>query len=228
MKKTITMLLAATSVAMGATPSPIIELERGTTEGTITVDLTKDFDQNEISVVFTLDITKLYSWRSTLFTIEGTGTTHGMCHEYFYDLYTYENYLAGLKGGNIDQTIYYDISEVYPASANIAYSYWYDGTNKYFDITMELFNEQGELVYTYTRDVYTSTKSVLESLSTLSIESSAIENVNVYNTALDHKTNEVKEAFAQLQGGSSNIPEPTTATLSLLALSALAARRRRR
>ncbi len=64
-------------------------------------------------------------------------------------------------------------------------------------------------------------------ITSFSYDSAYVSNIDVYNTCLEEK--DVAAAIDHVTKGSSNssIPEPTTATLSLLALAGLAARRRR-
>ena len=66
-----------------------------------------------------------------------------------------------------------------------------------------------------------------ETIYSFSCNSTYVSNIDVYNTCLEEK--DVAAAIEHVTKGASNssIPEPTTATLSLLALAGLAARRRR-
>ena len=91
------------------------------------------------------------------------------------------------------------------------------------------FNEKGTLEAT----PYTSNKtwdiSYLKDNVTLNFNTDLIDSVRVYNSVLTGTDAEnAAKAVLGFTPGDGNVPEPTTATLSLLALAGLAARRRRK
>ncbi len=111
--------------------------------------------------------------------------------------------------------------------ANGTFSAWYGSDNKTFTTTL-----QQDVVYTISSKGADQSQTV-----TLSADGMTSESVNYagnMNGGGNGGTNPIVTYFNQdfavktSEGGSDNIPEPTTATLSLLALAGLAARRRRK
>ena len=76
--------------------------------------------------------------------------------------------------------------------------------------------------------MYSGTKNwgFYTNIDTLTINSSAITSIELYDETLDVKT--LAQTMLAATNTDGNVPEPTTATLSLLALAGLAARRRRK
>lgn len=223
MKKTITLLLAAAGIAAGATTP--VELEWDSTNAAALDANT--FANDEISVVFTMDLKKLSSVGGDIFTISGTvttyTTTYGLTHTYESDWMMGDyNELWAIEKGSASGALCYDLAVKNPSFAEVVYTYG-AGT---FVAYMNFYNKNGALVnakeYTWSGD--------FKDFTSVSMISSSVEKMDVYNTVIqkDDVQSAIDYYYNPTTPGDGNVPEPTTATLSLLALAGLAARRRRK
>ena len=254
MKKTLTLLFAAASMAMAAddiTPIGLdfttVEVDGNIEKKTATLN-TADFSDNAFSVVLTLDFKKLTSGGGNLFLVNGT--THypaipnetesgswGMMHYYFYEDYGWDydesSKLNGVANSSKNsQAIDYSLLAMKPEYADVVYSYKVENNVSVLTTTMYLYDGNHKQIDEY-EHTYTNSKNYLSTYTSIDIFSSAVTNLQLYNVALESA--QIQTALDALKGnntpsapGDDNIPEPTTATLSLMALAALAARRRRR
>ena len=254
MKKTLTLLFAAASMAMAAddiTPIGLdfttVEVDGNIEKKTATLN-TADFSDNAFSVVLTLDFKNLTSGGGNLFLVNGTthypafpddkkSASWGMMHEYSYEEYMWyyeeSSKLYGVANSSKNsQAIDYSLLAMKPEYADVVYSYKVENNVSVLTTTMYLYNGNHEQIDEYV-NTYTNSKNYLSSYTSIDIFSSAVTDLQLYNVALEG--DQIQTALDALKGnntpstpGDGNVPEPTTATLSLLALAGLAARRRRR
>ena len=227
MKKTLTLLFAAASMAMGAQP-----IEMNWIDNTAILDA-ETFANDNISVVFTMDVRLLEG--KSIFEIEGMAgedwkDSYGLTHYYdYYEEWGYveeSSYVDGLVNHKDNTSVCsYNLLEKKPVYADVVYSY--TGETASTQVTMYLYDANGNELDSYSNSCKIS-KSIFYDFISIK-QSDAIMDIDVYNVAFDHQnTAEITAAIQQLKNPSSpNVPEPTTATLSLLALAGLAARRRR-
>ncbi len=218
MKKTFTLLMAAAGMAVAAPvdlewdSSNVAVLDAGT------------FVNDEISVVFTMDLAKLSTVGGDIFTISGTNewvTTYGLTHTYVSDWMGDYSDLWAIEKGDATGALCYDLTVKNPSFAEVVYTYG-AGT---FVAYMNFYNKNGALVdakeYTW--------KGSFVDFTSVSMISGSVEKMDVYNTVIqkDDVQSAIDYYYNPTTPGDGNVPEPTTATLSLLALAGLAARRRR-
>lgn len=236
MKKTLlTVLFSTACIAVGVEP---VNLEWDANKASLS---SEQFDNNAISIVFTLDFAKLTTSGGDIFKLFGHNgsfdTWNGMNHQYTSEYNpwgggeTIYSELVGINNGNINYGhLYYNLEGNSAAtSADFAYTYSHTEAEGNLNITMYVYDNTGTQIDT--KNFSTNiTKSYLTNFTLLELVSSAIDKAEVYNKAL--QGNEIELAFQHLKGGeapdSPTVPEPATATLSLLALAGLAARRRRK
>ena len=249
MKKTLAILLAATGMAMGATP---LELNWNDNEA----NLTKDANNNDISydngpLSNSISVAVTLNWDAMMNAAKTNGTSIfeiGMSNNTNQGLCVYSGGSKYIDAwlNNADFPDYYSedtgISIKYSSLTDVSTAALvftsYHGSKSvttYFDATLYLWDKYGNLITTMKND--DGIESYSNSLNGASIQNIAfnqnfVENIAVYNQYIYGD-----EALAAATAvtfpsaptpGDGNIPEPTTATLSLLALAGLAARRRRR
>ena len=232
MKKTITLLLAAASVAIAATD--ITDSINWTSDHTATMNALSD----DMSIAFTLNWDKLdYSNKQTLFTAYGPGSKtetamYGVGMGIFYskadgyDLNSIHVAKSSVQytGGysNITEMLKYKVTD-----AVLVYTFDKDNQSNdatgTFGGTLYLWLDSNETpllsIYAgYNQNTYVGSLEYLE----FDAELVNIESVRLYDGLVEDSPEFAKTIK------DTNIPEPTTATLSLLALAGLAARRRRR
>lgn len=232
MKKTITLLLVAAGLAAAATDP--LEITWVNDQATLTESL------DAISVVFTLDFASLavsgpidMGVYTPIFTWNGKGSTEygGVTHylldyedwvgrrDYVSELY----FTAPGKSGGFGTT---DVAGY--AKAIIGYTY---AANELATAYLTLIDVAGNPTE-YAPVSGTNTSQPSLTVTTLS-KNSGVSEIEVYGSLLS--ADEIAAAMTNLAGAGStpseptpSIPEPATATLSLLALAGLAARRRRK
>jgi len=233
MKKTIlTVLFSTACIAVGVEP---VNLEWDDNQASLN---NGQFNSNAISIVFTLDFTKLTTNGGDIFKLYGHNgsynTWDGMSHQYesaYSPWEDDENKLVGIRNGSVNTgSLEYNLlSKPSATSADFVYRYSYGEAGGNLDITMYVYDNTGKQIDTKNFPSNT-TKGYLTNFTLLELTSPAINNAEVYNKTL--QGGEIELAIRHLKGGdapdSPTVPEPTTATLSLLALAGLAARRRRR
>ncbi len=176
-----------------------------------------------ISFVFTLDLSQLTNANNvttSIFTWSGSAEGYtiidnGISHYYSSDWGFEENSIFASAPGNY---------KVGPATINnyteaiVGYTY---GKNTYCQFYLTLIDAEGnekEL------GVSSGTKQRSDLTIEKLVKSDAVNNYAVYDFILS--VDQMKDAMDNVS--TPTVPEPTTATLSLLALAGLAARRRRR
>ncbi|MBR3944909.1 MAG: PEP-CTERM sorting domain-containing protein, partial [Akkermansia sp.] len=183
---------------------------------------------NAISVVFTLDFETLPSWgpmyeevTTPLFkwtgTADGSDAT-GYIERYFCDWGNsdIENIIQVTVPGN-KSFGKKNISGY--VKATIGYTYGINETGKFYITLMDANGQE--------TDIFDFKGKITRESLTISnlIKGENISNLAVYDSVLDP---DAIKAVMKNTADSPTIPEPATATLSLLALAGLAARRRRR
>ena len=124
-------------------------------------------------------------------------------------------------------------AELYTNAAIVFTSYDTQGSNSFFESRLYLSTDNG-MTYTLTLEGITKdgwADGGFDSISSFSYNGKYVNKMDVYNSLLDPREEHLV-AISNLKndstpGTDSTIPEPTTATLSLLALAGLAVRRRR-
>ena len=235
MKKTL-ILLAAAGMAMGETTP--LQLQWENNKASLTKDANGndiaypnyDGASNTITVAVSLDwqaiMQKNINGEYVLFEIaDNSDKNHGML---FYGANP-NKYIDAWTNGVDD----YNSCEIEVASnwenaskAAIVYTAFVEGNNSFttFNVYLYLADNDGNLtLMNQVKDYYHGT--ALEALSTISYNDIVVNNINVYNDIIDPSET---LAMAEHVIATIPVPEPTTATLSLMALAALAARRRRK
>lgn len=218
MKKTIALLLATAGLAVAASDP---------------LDITWDADNkaslqsslDAISVVFTFDLSQLTATgfdpiKTPIFQWDGTTEENnekgGVEHYYFDDPgYSYNNDIRGFYNGS---GFGYE-SIIGFTEAIVGYTH---GTNQKSKFYLTLIDAQGvETNY----DPVEGGKIRAQLAITNLTKHTGIGEIEVYDSVLS--ADEITSAMKGMAAAPA-VPEPTTATLSLLALAGLAARRRRR
>ena len=249
MKKTLSLILLTASFAMAATEVDLTGKWSGNT-----ADLSEvDFTNGQFSVVLTLDMSKLRG-DTYFFAVEGddcTGYTPTTTIGYGFDAWNEYTKLVAYSGtledkndaftntknlGAYDADGQYDFTEVAYTTMVFNYSYSYDAVNDVhnssYNMTMLKWDKNGNL---YVDPIYreNTRKSfgISDQLTMLTISSMNVKDIEFYtgNFSKEESIEQANRLADELFGrtGNDNVPEPTTATLSLLALAGLAARRRR-
>lgn len=240
MKKTIVLLLAAAGMAMGADLT--IDNKENNAESSY------DFISTtiEATVAINLNLKNLLDLEATIFTLEGPHTlgqrtiqvglgidisdtsgpymdavtANGVNYRYL-DMDLSKTLIDQAAHGIVVFTLNQD-----PVSGKVALSE-----------LLFLYDKDGQML---TEDPYEGTSidtysASYASFTKFNINKGLFYEAQVYNSVLDDESNLADEMIASYLGSSTpggsdspTIPEPTTATLSLLALVGLAARRRRR
>ena len=234
MKKTITLLLAAAGVAMAEVTPLTLQWQDGYAASPKDTNYVyTDSLYNTVTMVADLNWDALLNAGLTngtfLFsTNDANGKNHGM------GLYVdgggkhldawvngKDAYLAiDLKYSVIDDL------ETYTDAALVFTTYDMQSTNSYFEALLYLTADNGE-TYNLTLEGVTAngySDGGFDSIASFSFNDEYVDKMDVYNTYL--MPGEQLEAIGKLNTPA--VPEPTTTTLSLLALAGLAARRRRR
>ena len=219
MKKTITLLLATAGLAVAASDP---------------LDITWDADNkaslqsslDAISVVFTFDLTQLTApglyvpFKTPIFQWDGTDeyddAKGGVEHYYLDDPgFSYDNDIQGFyNGSGFGYKSIIGFTE-----AIVGYTYGKNQKSKFY---LTLIDAQG--VGTNYEPVEGGKIRTELDITNLT-KHTGIGEIEVYDSVLG--ADEIKSAMKGM-AASPAVPEPTTATLSLLALAGLAARRRRR
>lgn len=224
MKKTITLLLAAAGFAAAATDP--LEITWIDNEATLSESL------DAISVVFTLDFESLGTNKplneevyTTIFSWSGTtevGSENGGVKHYFLDDPYYGDY-------------YNDLQFSAPGNSKFGSAYVEDYVKAIIGYTYSVNEKACRYLTLIDANGNEIVKEVVEgskTRDTLSISEltkhAAVGNIEVYGSVLSAE--EMAAAMVNIANPAPtpSVPEPTTATLSLLALAGLAARRRRR
>ncbi len=241
MKKTIVLLLAAAGMAMGDVSPLTLQWQDGyalSPQGTNYVYA--DSLYNAVTLVVDLNWEALLNAEQTdgtlLFSINDSNEkNHGM------GLFVDDggrHMDAWVNGQDAYKAIdlkYSEISDtvLYTNAALVFTSYDMQGTYSYFESRLYLSTDNG-MTYTLTLEGITPRgcdDGGFGSIGSFSYNGEYVNKMDVYNSYLDPEEQLI--AISNLKndstpGTDSTIPEPTTATLSLLALAGLAARRRRR
>ena len=221
MKKTFTILLLSSCVAMGADP-----LDITWTDNTASIET----GLNTFSAVFTLDLTALYTeeWQG-VFTYTSNKSTYqyGLFNQYTYwgpgDIDSKIMDVSYLKTNN-GKLVNCNAGYRYKNAVSAVIAYVFAGESESINLT--LYNAEGGVEHEESNTL--SLEAGLSGITNF-YKHSAVGAIDIYGTAL--KGDEINSAVEHLlnpnQPSSPSVPEPTTATLSLLALAGLAARRRR-
>lgn len=141
--------------------------------------------------------------------------------------------------GRLSPQGYYDTRHIAYTTMVFNYSYSYDAVNDVhnssYNITMLKWDKDGKLV---TDPIYHANTrkgfGIGDQLTLLAISSNNVKDIEFYTgnfsqpESVAEATRKADELFGRTGNNDASVPEPTTATLSLLALAALSARRRRK
>ncbi len=244
MKKTFTLILAAAGVAMAATEIDLTDKWEGDTANISGIS----GYNGQWAVALTLDLSYLTANSTNFFTITGTDAdstvistpTHGYGY-YYDDFYGKGEYNLLFKNSLITALGSIALKGEQYITLVMNYSYSSEvvsGTSVYtnsFTLDMYRWDAQGNLIDANPIHESTTKKgSALGTLTEITKNSQYVKDLELYYgnlTNTEETAYRLKDAiFAgnSTPGTDSTVPEPTTATLSLLALAGLAARRRRR
>lgn len=226
MKKTITLLLAAAGVAMAEVTPQKLNLDWATNN----ITLSESEYMNAISFVFTIDIadipctdgvqTDLVTWSGA--TADVTSGKWGISHKYepdFYgDPYYDVNHISASGPGSSGTWGGVKVSDY--EKAIVGYTYG-EGAQPCFYITLVKADGSEKTYEPYYRGATTDSVTI-KSL----YKYEGVHNIEVYGSILSEE--QMAKAMVNIANPAPAVPEPTTATLSLLALAGLAARRRRK
>ena len=253
MKKTITLLLAAAGMAMGA--DKVLDLDSSeTSKGEYTLS---GITGNNFTVAIILDLDTMKQTAASsdsvtlLFSMDGVSMRGETAYDYRAGLSLYENHVMASNGTSSDwdkavpkYAITTTASGDYQSLKNVCPWANQDVTGVSMVMTGGKILSNGRdaiTAYVYVMmangDIvsYKGSRNwgnyVMDRYTALTIGSDFVDSVRVYDYNMtDAET--LAEAKAMLgssnSGGDGNVPEPTTATLSLLALAGLAAHRRRK
>ncbi|MBR5213724.1 MAG: PEP-CTERM sorting domain-containing protein [Akkermansia sp.] len=220
MKKTITLLLAAASMAMGAEK---MNWDWDTN--------TESYNGSQVSAVFTLDLNAIKTAEydnNPLLTFNVGYKTYGIM-SYYEPGYGWPDYLEiALYDPSISYGSYAKSINSY-SSAVVGYTYDSSQGSKMY---LALIDAEGNAEPVSSSGWYGAASDglVIDELN----KNACITQIDVYNAALSDEDMLYAMTFPSdgpntpVEPSEPAVPEPTTATLSLLALAGLAARRRRR
>ena len=246
MKKTFSLILLTASCAMAATEVDLTGKWNGNTADLSGVD----YSNGQFSVVLTLDMSKIRG-DMHFFTVSGTNPnkdTATTSYGYGYDSFQGATSLVAYKGTpnlgfNFNTKLgLYDNDCAY---TTMVFNYSYTSTQvggetiytSVFNMTMLKWDKDGNL--TIEDPIYRSNTYkgyvIANALTLLEISDRVVTDIELYtgNFSAEESVAEANRMADELFGrtnsdSNDNVPEPTTATLSLLALAALASRRRRK
>lgn len=246
MKKTLLTIAALgaalnASVATAEDVTHLLEWNESKTEA----NLNKvDFTNKEFSVALTLDMNMMTSVDAPIFYVMGknadtsvsTTPTHGLGYD------SYDNDICGWYNNSYDGKLAtpYSLNGAQGANyATVVYTFKTEITgesyNCFFSKNITFWDTDGTQIGESILKSNNRKGSTLGTLSTLTLQSSYVTDIYFYNEVLTSENgsleaaiNQLKEGFTASEPSSPTVPEPATATLSLLALAGLAARRRRR
>ena len=253
MKKTLTLLFAATSIAMGADDYKIVI---DNSQGTASTQTALNNSKHQTTVVngentltlltatvaVTLNLSKMDVDANTpIFTIQGTHSSNGtnVLYGVGIEKASFGDCLDTWYGTQPDyqtQTLTLSKTEIENASYGVVvFTIAHDTTSNYSTLSelLFLYDEDGNLMndgkaYPGTTSNGKRKRTYFADFDYINITSDLVYGAEVYGTVFDDKQlYDLADGMMKVCMGNSNIPEPTTATLSLLALAGLAARRRR-
>lgn len=245
MKKTIALLLAAASMAMGATK---VDLTEKWADNTAKIS-TETFTNGAATVIFTLNLDALKKWSASTGNIQlgylsgvNSSDSSKMSHMGVALSSKYNEISTWKNNGNFESyhqkvcsmPLPSDIDGKNYSYATVFFTLETNKNNTLISAYLYLLDEElGEVIDFTTGLNKTLTSTMMDGQKytdfTINPEYVNMDQVALYNGKIETET-EKTEAIKALFQSSPNptIPEPTTATLSLLALAGLAARRRRR
>lgn len=141
--------------------------------------------------------------------------------------------------GRLSPQGYYDTRDIAYTTMVFNYSYSYDAVNDVhnssYNMTMLKWDKDGNLV---ADPIYRANTrkgfGIGDQLTLLAISSNNVKDIELYTDnfsqeeSIAHANRLADVLFGRTGNNDDSVPEPTTATLSLLALAALASRRRRK
>lgn len=239
MKKTLALLLAFAGIASAATE---IDLT-GKWDGNTAAISGETFTDGKASFVVSLDIDKLASWTPEEGKVPlaylGATNTYQQDIKLGLSIDTYNSGIICPWKNRNEQDTYKGVTATLPIPDKFTYSYatllftvYTDGNNSLGTGYLYLFDDKLEVVdYTMSENCNLGT-TILTGIpySSFTIDSDYViaDSVAVYNGHFSTE-DEMKAALKSvLPAADTTVPEPATATLSLLALAGLAARRRRK
>ena len=238
MKKTIALLLAAAGATLATEP---LQLKWENNTASLTTDINGNvIDYNGLinyNYSNTLAVAISLNWQAIVQAV-GTGSynlfqiadsnenkNHGLC---LYFSQTGKNYVDAWTNSQDDvyNEFFVELQDSWTTAtkAAIVYNSYISGKSisPSFDAYLYIWDENGNQKTVHASYANAHATS-LESLNAISYDDTYINNINVYNDLFGGN-----DAAKLAERVVASIPEPTTATLSLLALAGLAARRRRR
>lgn len=248
MKKTFTLILAAAGVAMAATEIDLTDKWEGNT-----ADISSEtFTEGKATFFLTLNLEQLDAWTTAdgnvslgyLSADNTNNATTVLGTSINSQFSTIRNWRNNGNGETFQGTISSlplpdDIDGVkleYAYATLVSYVYTYNNASK-IKTDMFFWSKDLEKVHELTSNTSTLGSTFLSgiSYSSFTINSDYVysDQVALYNGQLseDQDPYEIAKSLlpaASTPGTDSTVPEPATATLSLLALAGLAARRRRK
>lgn len=223
MKKTITLLLAAASMAVGA--NELTLQWKDNTASLASFDFGSD---NAITIALAIDMQSINSSKgfTNIVTLNNTGTSYAFCtakkgyyttiggtDSYFFEI-LYDA-IINTEDMQIDREVSYAVSIF--TLKNEGYTYSITSNLYLWDEDMvEIDSASAAETFDYDFGTY-STIAINEAFA-------KTEDVRVFDVSYNNDPDMLKTIATSFLP----VPEPTTATLSLLALAGLAARRRRR
>lgn len=235
MKKTITLLLAAASMAMGATPDLNIDNKENNANSSYSFTSTTI----EATVAVNLNLSNLLNLQDNtpIFTLVGLHTGGGRNVTVGLGIDPSGPYMDALTANGINWE-YLDIeleNTVIRQAAHGIVTFTLQQDPETGKVALSellfLYDKEGNMLTNAAylgmfRSLYTAQYG---NFTTFNITKDLVYGAQVYNSVLDNEAQyKLADEMMDSYLGNSPVPEPTTATLSLLALSALAARRRRR
>lgn len=234
MKKTLIALFALSGVALAETEMTLPEATYSVKDDSLTLGNNVSSWEG-ISVVLTLDVTVLKNWVNTgnnglysVFSTEGATSQGNITIGLKVNKQDTGSQILGFWGNNTDNL--YGQNDA-PNMATEGYFdnvtdmsvvFTYSGGSGAADVVLTLLKSDNSMTQTaYELTGMSSSQWTVKNSSTIAGHYQLIKSIDVYDTKLN-------DTVALNVGKAAVIPEPATATLSLLALAGLAARRRRK
>ena len=243
MKKTLTLLFAAASMAMAA--EPVLTLSNIEGSGMLNYEFSgleasgKTPINNNTTVAITLNVSAMTVGGVELFSLQGLssygvdGQSEGQGYKQGAQWTSKLKLVAGatkslgdLRQNNLTGISDADINWTSVTAASFVFVTNENATNDIYEGYLFLLDSNGEVTTYTSEDIPAQRGYNAGEFTSININADYVTSAQVFATNLS-EADALILGKAMLPEVDSNIPEPTTATLSLLALAGLAARRRR-